>query len=618
MSPLPRLRTLAASAAAGCALVAAAFPAGASAIVKGYTAGEGDYPWTVALVTHGKTPDSGQFCGGTLISRTEVLTAAHCIIDQTSHNVATADAIDVLFGQTNLLAPAGAGGNVGQRISVASISMHPLADTTKDRYDVALLTLKDPVDSVSSTLDNAIVSPVDDSGANTTDTLVDSPTSSTLLPQISGTPGAWGPGTDTYVFGWGTQHYNTNSYASVLRFTGGPNLERLADTRCNAAYGSAFSSDDMLCAGRTNPNSVTRDALGHPTAEVEDACQGDSGGPLLKKAAQDDFTQNDINAYRASFPPDAQPSDPQIRSEFASRQVRNMRSYGREWRLVGVVSFGDGCGDIDHPGVYARVGAPVIRDYIQQANPPSTPILDPGQPPAITGSYGLSQQITCNPGTWQNATSISSVLWRDTDGNGSRSANETFTGQTTGATAQYVVQAKDLTVATSATTPINCSVTARGPGGYQTTQASAMLPVVQPGPGGVDPGKPVPTTPAVVVDKVGPTISRSSAVCASTSCRVSVIVLDPEHGAAGVKKVTVTLVKTRKLYYRVTSGTDRGKVRHRTVKIREQLKLKKAGDTWTVVAKGLKKSDVSALVFAATDAAGNPGRLKVALKLRGR
>jgi secreted trypsin-like serine protease len=43
-------------------------------IAGGTEAVPGEFPWTVALFKHGQ-----HFCGGSLISPTHILTAAHCV-----------------------------------------------------------------------------------------------------------------------------------------------------------------------------------------------------------------------------------------------------------------------------------------------------------------------------------------------------------------------------------------------------------------------------------------------------------------------------------------------------------------------------------------------------------
>ncbi|MFE2430076.1 S1 family peptidase [Streptomyces sp. NPDC059373] len=103
-------------------------------------------------------------------------------------------------------------------------------------------------------------------------------------------------GTAAEVYGWGdTTGYA--SYSTVLRATG---VTVLADETCEQAYpGSGdgtYNRRDMVCAG--DPTG------GH------DACQGDSGGPLVAGG-----------------------------------------------KLVGLVSWGAGCADPEHPGVYTRVSA---------------------------------------------------------------------------------------------------------------------------------------------------------------------------------------------------------------------------------------------------------------------
>ncbi|XP_026198927.1 granzyme A-like [Anabas testudineus] len=98
-------------------------------------------------------------------------------------------------------------------------------------------------------------------------------------------------GTICVVAGWGRTDYNIEKLSDVLMSV---NVTVVDRKKCNSSehYNHRITSD-MICAGSDGKNRA-------------DSCQGDSGGPLLCNGA-----------------------------------------------LVGVTSFGKGCGVIKYPGVYA-------------------------------------------------------------------------------------------------------------------------------------------------------------------------------------------------------------------------------------------------------------------------
>ncbi|XP_053434065.1 hepatocyte growth factor activator isoform X2 [Nycticebus coucang] len=130
-------------------------------------------------------------------------------------------------------------------------------------------------------------------------------------------PGSTFPtGHKCQIAGWGHMDENVSSYSSSLREALVP---LVADHKCSSpeVYGADFSPN-MLCAGYFDCKS--------------DACQGDSGGPLA--------CEKDGVAY-----------------------------------LYGIISWGDGCGRLNKPGVYTRVANYVdwLNDRMRPPRRPTTP-----------------------------------------------------------------------------------------------------------------------------------------------------------------------------------------------------------------------------------------------------
>jgi secreted trypsin-like serine protease len=114
-----------------------------AAIFNGQRISIADAPWQVALLVQfgkGKTT-----CGGSIISDSKILTAAHCFFVPDTGEMARPDNVEVIAGAENILPKVVDQDHAVQRTTAASIRL-PLAykfepGVKKKPYDIAVLTL---------------------------------------------------------------------------------------------------------------------------------------------------------------------------------------------------------------------------------------------------------------------------------------------------------------------------------------------------------------------------------------------------------------------------------------------------------------------------------------------
>merc|ERR1711936_1483945 len=218
-------------------------------IVGGVSTEANEYPWQVGLF-HSRS-SSTPFCGGSLISSQEVLTAAHC-----GTNIGW-----VVLGEHDLTKEDGE-----QKVRVCSTTLHPQYNQGKIDNDFAILRLCSPV-SFSRDVSTVCL-----------------PSSSNNYDNVQ-----------AIASGWGTLSSGGRQPSILMEVS----LDTMSNRECknNNNYSGQQITANMICAGRAG----------------KDACQGDSGGPLVTRENNGGFS------------------------------------------LIGVVSWGIGCGSAGYPGVYARV-----------------------------------------------------------------------------------------------------------------------------------------------------------------------------------------------------------------------------------------------------------------------
>ncbi|XP_015781247.1 transmembrane protease serine 12 isoform X2 [Tetranychus urticae] len=223
-------------------------------IIGGRDTESNEFPWQVAL----KDRSQGVFCGGAIIGKRWIITAAHCVVKLRDLN-----SIRGLVG-SNYLEDSSL-----QEIQFDKMVSHQSYRSDTFENDIALLHSKSDLPLYPST----------------------SSINSICLPREKDT-NFNGKGT---IAGWGrTSEGGFDTSETLLA----ADVDILNDGKCREYYSDRFKSGKQICAGIEEGG--------------RDSCQGDSGGPLIK--------------------------------EVDNKSV-----------LVGIVSYGRGCGRRRSPGVYTKV-----------------------------------------------------------------------------------------------------------------------------------------------------------------------------------------------------------------------------------------------------------------------
>lgn len=257
-------------------------------VIGGEVAAQGAWPWQVALVLNGRPISAeAQFCGGTIVLDTWVLTAAHCIHMQDANGIyrdLNPAAISIVVG-TNELSP-----GKGDVVPVSAIFRHPRYNGDEFDNDIALIRLSRAPRSNYRTI-----------------TVPDAEFGD-LLDQ---------PGVRTVVTGWGltegAQRTHLMRQAEIEMLDRDVCNQQMLEVRAQAAAQAIGLAAQVFGLNQSETERVWSELISHVREPLSEnmlcsgtyeggktSCNGDSGGPLVVPLGDGQFIQAGVVSWGMS------------------------------------------------------------------------------------------------------------------------------------------------------------------------------------------------------------------------------------------------------------------------------------------------------------------------------